>query len=296
LFQPIAGEGLTRSIIRGRMFSLCFEFPTKSFSIAIGSKSAAIVYAPVSAEIIENSPAFAPRSSTDFGFVSLTNFANIFFLDEKADFGIALDGDADRVFFFDENAETIPADYITCLIAEELLKKGEKVLYDLRSSWVVKEVIEKNKGKALMSRVGHAFIKEQMRKEKAIFAGELSGHFYFRDNFYTDSGVIAALKVIQLISEKGKKLSELIDPLDKYYASGEINSEVKNKEGMMKKLAKKYKKGKVSWLDGVRIDFDDWWFNVRPSNTEPLLRLNLEAKSLNLMEEKRDEVLGILRK
>jgi len=217
-------------------------------------------------------------------------------LSEKADFGIAIDGDADRVFFIDENSETIPADFITCLIAEEILKKNKgKVLFDLRSSWVVKEVIEKNKGKAGMCRVGHAFIKEQMRREKAIFAGELSGHFYFKDNFYTDSAIIAALKVIQIISLKGKKLSSLVEPLKKYYASGEINSKVKDKKGKMKELAKKYSSGKISWLDGVRVDFKDWWFNVRASNTEPLLRLNLEAKTKKLMEEKRDEVLGVIR-
>jgi phosphomannomutase len=134
-----------------------------------------------------------------------------------------------------------------------------------------------------------------MRREKAVFAGELSGHLYFKDNFYTDSGVIAALKVIQIVSEKGKKLSELIKPLRKYYASGEINSEVEDKKGKMKELAKVYKNGEVSWLDGVRVDFDDWWFNVRPSNTEPLLRLNLEARNKKLMEEKRDEVLKIIR-
>ncbi len=216
---------------------------------------------------------------------------------EKADFGIAIDGDADRVFFIDENAETIPSDFITCLIAEEYLKKnkGETVLYDLRSSWITKQTIEKFNGKPVMCRVGHSFIKEQMRKEKAIFAGELSGHFYFRDNFFTDSGVIAALKVIQLISEKGKKLSELVKPLKKYFASGEINSEVEDKEGKTKELAEKYSDGKVSWLDGVRIDFKDWWFNVRPSNTEPLLRLNLEAKSKKLMKKKRDEVLKMIR-
>ncbi len=219
-------------------------------------------------------------------------------LEEKADLGIAIDGDADRVFFIDEKSEIIPADFITCLIAEEMLKKkkGEKVLYDLRSSWIVKEVIEKSGGISRMSKVGHSFIKEQMRREKAIFAGELSGHFYFRDNFYTDSGVIALLKVIEIISEKGKKLSEIIKPLKKYYASGEINSEVKDKQAKMKALAGVYKDGKVSWLDGVRVDFDDWWFNVRPSNTEPLLRLNLEAKSKWLMEEKRDDVLKKIRK
>ena len=147
-----------------------------------------------------------------------------------------------------------------------------------------------------MCRVGHAFIKEQMRKEKAIFAGELSGHFYFRDNFYTDSGVIAALKVIQIISEKGKKLSELVKPLKKYFASGEINSEVEDKEEKMKELAKIYGDGKISYLDGIRVDYKDWWFNVRPSNTEPLLRLNLEAKTKELMETKRDEVLNIIRR
>jgi phosphomannomutase len=216
--------------------------------------------------------------------------------EEGADFGIALDGDADRVFFIDENSEVIPADFITCLIAKGILKKKKgKVLYDLRSSWMVKEIIEKNGGRAGMSRVGHAFIKQQMRKENAIFAGELSGHFYFRDNFFTDSGVIAALKMIQIISESGKTLSELVRPLKKYFASGEINSKVEDKEVKMKELAKKYSHGKVSWLDGVRIDFKDWWFNVRPSNTEPLLRLNLEAKNKNLMEKKRAEVLGIIR-
>ena len=216
---------------------------------------------------------------------------------ERADLGIALDGDADRVFFIDEKGTTVPADFITSLIAEELLNgKREKVLYDLRSSWIVKEKIEENNGKPLMCRVGHAFIKEQMRKEKAVFAGELSGHFYFRDNFYTDSGVIAALRVIQIISQKGKKLSEIVKPLKKYFASGEINSEVKDKKGKMKELAKIYSDGKISWLDGVRVDFKDWWFNVRASNTEPLLRLNLEAKSKKLMEQRRDEVLKIIRK
>jgi len=216
-------------------------------------------------------------------------------ISSKADLGIAIDGDADRVFFIDEKGETVPSDFITCLIAEELLKnKKGRVLYDLRSSWVVKEIIEENGGKASMCRVGHSFIKEQMRKEKGLFAGELSGHFYFKDNFYTDSGVIAALKVIQLVSSKGK-LSKLLKPLKKYFASGEINSKVKDKEGKIKELAKQYKNGKVSFLDGVRIDFKDWWFNVRPSNTEPLLRLNLEAKSLSLMKKKRDEVLSVIR-
>ena len=215
----------------------------------------------------------------------------------NAELGLALDGDADRVFFITEEDEVVPADFITCLIAEEFLgeHKGETILYDLRSSWIIKEEVESLGGKANMCRVGHAFIKEQMREEKAIFAGELSGHFYFRDCFYTDSGIFMFIKMINLLSRTGKKLSELIKPLKKYFASGEINSEVKDKEAKMKELAEEYKDGKVSRLDGVRIDFDDWWFNVRASNTEPLLRLNLEAKSKKVMETKRDEILKVIR-
>jgi len=218
-------------------------------------------------------------------------------LSEKADLGIAFDGDADRVFFIDDKGELLSSDFITALVAEEILKHNPKetVLYDLRSSWIVPEVIRENGGKPKMSRVGHSFIKEMMRESKGIFAGELSGHFYFRDNFYTDSGIIMAIWVLNLLSSKKKRLSELVNPLKKYYASGEINSKVSDKEARMKELAEKYKDGKVSFLDGVKIDFDDFWFNVRASNTEPLLRLNLEAKSKELMEEKRDEVLGIIR-
>ncbi len=216
----------------------------------------------------------------------------------KAELGVAFDGDADRVFFITEEEEIVPADFITCLIAEEFLNNspGEKILYDLRSSWIIKEKVEALGGKANMCRVGHAFIKEQLRKEDAIFAGELSGHFYFRDCFYTDSGIFTFIMMINLLSREGKKLSELIKPLKKYFASGEINSEVKDKEAKMKELAQIYKQGKVSWLDGIRVDFSDWWFNVRPSNTEPLLRLNLEAKTKSSMEKRRDEILNIIRK
>ncbi len=215
---------------------------------------------------------------------------------EKADIGIAPDGDADRVFFFDEKGNAVSGDLITALIGESLLEKnpGGKIVYDLRSSWVTAEYIMEAGGKPIMYRVGHAFIKDKMRKEDAILGGEVSCHFYLKDNFNTDSGIIASLIMIGIMSKKGKKMSEIIKPLKKYYASGEINSSVKDKDGKMKELAAIYKKGKVSWMDGVRVDFDDWWFNVRPSNTEPLLRLNLEAKSKKLMEEKRDEVLGII--
>lgn len=217
--------------------------------------------------------------------------------EESADMGIAFDGDADRVFFVSDMQDTIPADFVTCLIAKMFLKekKGETVLYDLRSSWIVSEIVAENGGRSEMCKVGHSFIKEHLRKSNGIFAGELSGHFYFRDNFYADSGMIAALKIIELVSAEQKKLSELLEPLKKYFASGEINSEVKDKEAKIAGLKEKYSSGKVTEIDGIRIDFDDWWFNVRASNTEPLLRLNLEARDKKLMEEKRDEILMLIR-
>jgi phosphomannomutase len=223
-------------------------------------------------------------------------------LKEKADLGVAFDGDADRVFFIDDKGNLIPSDYVTALIAEEVLdfNPGSTILYDLRSSWIVPEKIKEFKGKPKMCRVGHSFIKESMRKEKSVFSGELSGHFYYRfdfKEFYSvyDSGIATAIWIMNFLSSKKKKLSSLVKPLKKYFASGEINSEVEDKEGKMKELAKKYKDGKISYLDGVRIDFDDYWFNVRASNTEPLLRLNLEAKTKKMMEKKRDEVLKIIR-
>ncbi|MBC8444427.1 phosphomannomutase/phosphoglucomutase [Candidatus Woesearchaeota archaeon] len=216
---------------------------------------------------------------------------------EKAELGIAFDGDADRVFFIDNEGELVPSDFITALISEEILKhkSNSLVLYDLRSSWIVPEMIEKFGGRSLRCRVGHSFIKQKMREDSAVFAGELSGHFYFKDNFFTDSGIITAIWVMNLLSAKNIPFSELIRPLKKYFNSGEINSEVGDKEAKMKELAESYKKGRVSWLDGVRVDFDDWWFNVRPSNTEPLLRLNLEAKTLILLKEKKEELLKIIR-
>jgi len=215
---------------------------------------------------------------------------------EKADLGIIFDGDADRVFFISENGEVIPSDYIAALIAEEMLKTGtSSILYDLRSSWIVPETIHTFGGTPIMCKVGHSFIKEAMRKEHSLFAGELSGHFYFKDNYYCDSGIITAIYVMNLLCSKKKKMTELIAPLKKYFATGEINSDVEDKDTKIKDLAQKYNQGKISYLDGIRIDFDDWWFNVRPSNTEPLLRLNLEAKSKELMEEKKEDILKLIR-
>lgn len=215
--------------------------------------------------------------------------------DENADFGIAVDGDCDRIMFVDENANSISSDFITALVSEMILKENKNagILYDLRSSMVVKEIIEKNKGIPIMCRVGHSFIKKQMRDEKAVFAGELSGHYYFKDEGYFESPLKVILYLIKAMSEKNKKLSEIIAPFRKYFATGEINFEVKNKQKKMDELVKKYesKANNVSYLDGIKLEFNDWWFNVRPSNTEPLLRLNLEAKTKELMEKKKKEVI-----
>ena len=215
----------------------------------------------------------------------------------KYDFGIAFDGDADRAGFLDEKGNVIPMDMITALIAESILKreKGGAVFYDLRSSWAVKEVILENGGKPMMSRVGHAFIKQQMRDANAVFAGELSGHYYFRENYFTESSSLAALFVANLVSQSKQPLSEMIKPIQRYFASGEINSEVHDIHAVFPRLRERFTGGKVIELDGLSIEFSDWWFNVRSSNTEPLVRLNLEAKTRELMEKRRDEVLAIIR-
>jgi len=213
------------------------------------------------------------------------------------DFGIAYDGDADRVGFVDEKGTVIPMDIITALIAQMMLRKepGATIFYDLRSSWAVKELIEENGGIAVMSRVGHAFIKQQMREENAVFAGELSGHYYFRDNYFTESSSLAVLCVANLVSQSDEPLSEMIRPIQRYAASGEINSVVKDSDAVYRRLRESYGHGKVIELDGVSFEFDDWWFNVRLSNTEPLVRLNLEAKEASSMSKHRDDVLAIIR-
>lgn len=218
-------------------------------------------------------------------------------VEEKADLGIAYDGDGDRIGFVAENGEIIPMDYIIALLAKEILKKhpGELILMDLRSSNAVRESIQEAGGRVNNCRVGHSLIKKQMRGEGAIFAGELSGHYFFEENSKAEMATLAAVMVINLINETGQKISELVKDLKRYFQSGEINSDVEDKKGMMEKLKEIYKDGKLDELDGIRIDYPDWWFNVRPSNTEPKLRLNLEAKSRKLMEEKRDEVLKIIR-
>ncbi|MBD3354566.1 phosphomannomutase/phosphoglucomutase, partial [Candidatus Woesearchaeota archaeon] len=219
--------------------------------------------------------------------------------EEKADLGLALDGDGDRCNLIDEKGNIIPNDFTTALIGKALLKEkpGAKILYDLRSSRIVPELIEKNKGHAIISRVGHSYIKAQMRKEDALFAGELSGHFYYKDSFFTESSFITLALTLNLLSEECTSLSKLVSPLKKYYQSGEINSEVKDKKEKLKEMEKKYSDAeKILHIDGISIYYKDWWFNVRPSNTESLLRLNLEADTKELMEEKTKEVLDVIRK
>ena len=212
------------------------------------------------------------------------------------DFGIYFDGDADRAGFTDERGEIVSNDMITALIAKAILEKETgAIFYDLRSSWAVKEVIEAAGGKPMMSRVGHSFIKEQMREANALFAGELSGHYYFRENYFTESAALAAILIGNLVSHTGKTLSELVQPVLRYHASGEINSKVADTTTVLSRLREKYADGRIIELDGLSVEFDDWWFNVRASNTEPLLRLNLEAKTLDGMEKHRDEVLSLIR-
>jgi phosphomannomutase len=220
---------------------------------------------------------------------------------ERADIGIAWDGDADRCFFIDGTGEFISGDFITALLAEAFLMKhpSATIVYDLRASHAVRDLVGQYGGRALMNRVGHAFIKRRMRDEDATFGGEVTGHYYFRDNFYADNGFIPALLILELMSKKKQSLAELLAPLRaKYFISGEINTKAPSQESAQDKLnllAMKYNDGSVTKLDGVSVEYPDWHFNVRGSNTEPLLRLNLEATSQQLMEQKRDEVLALIR-
>jgi phosphomannomutase len=220
---------------------------------------------------------------------------------DRADVGIAWDGDADRCFFIDGSGEFIAGDFVTALLAEAFLLKhpGAKVVYDVRASYAVKDTVAKYGGTALMNKVGHAFFKRRMREEGAIFGGEVTGHYYFRDNFYADNGFIPALLILELMSRKGQTLAELLAPLRaKYFISGEINTRVSDMRTTQVKLdglAAKYTDGRVYSIDGVSVEYPEWHFNVRASNTEPMLRLNLEAVTPQLMEQKRDEVLMFIR-
>ncbi len=220
---------------------------------------------------------------------------------DRAEIGIAWDGDADRCFFIDEDGEFVAGDFVTALLAEAFMLKepGATVVYDLRASYAVRDVAAKYGGKAVMNRVGHAFFKGRMRELHAVFGGEVTGHYYFRENFYCDNGFIPALLMLELMSKKNQSLKEMLAPLRaKYFISGEINTKMSTMEAMSAKIAAieaRYKDAAISKLDGISVEYPDWHFNVRPSNTEPLLRLNLEGTTAAQMEQKRDEVLSIIR-
>jgi phosphomannomutase len=218
---------------------------------------------------------------------------------EAADFGVAFDGDADRCFFVDDEGNFVPGDFVTALLAESVLAKepGAKIIYDVRASWAVPETIEKAGGVPLVNRVGHAYIKHRMREEGAAFGGEVSGHYYFREFSQADSGVVPFLLMLELASRKGQKLSEILRPYrERYFITGELNTPVPDVALKLKELEERFAdEGEISHLDGISIVAEDWHFNVRPSNTEPLLRLNLEARSEELMERRRDEVLDVIR-
>jgi phosphomannomutase len=220
-------------------------------------------------------------------------------LEEQADFGVAFDGDADRCFFVDDSGEFVPGDFATALFAESVLAKepGAKIIYDVRASWAVPQTIERAGGVPLINRVGHAFIKHRMREEHAAFGGEVSGHYYFRDFSQADSGVVPFLLMLELLSKRGQKLSEILRPFrERFFITGELNTPVEDVDATLRALEERFgAEGRITHLDGLSVDADDWHFNVRPSNTEPLLRLNLEALDRELMERKRDEVLAVIR-
>jgi len=215
---------------------------------------------------------------------------------KRIDLGVAFDGDGDRIVFLDEAGRAVPSDLVLALISEQILKEnpGKKILYDLRCSNIVKETISKCKGKPIISRVGHSFIKEKMRKENILFAGEFSGHFYHKDHYFSESPLFVLFKIMEIISKKEKPFSELIRPFKKYFHSGEMNFRAKDSVKKLKQLKSRYSDGRISKIDGLRIDFKDWWFLARASNTEPVLRLIVEAKTKELMEKKTKEISSLI--
>jgi phosphomannomutase len=218
-------------------------------------------------------------------------------VEEGADLGIAFDGDGDRFFAIDDRGQFIPGDFLTAVMGSYLLEKypGAKVLYDVRASWAVEDLIREQGGQPLKERVGHAFIKDRMAREDAVFAGEVTGHYYFRDFFFADSGIVPSLYLLEMLSKRGVKMSDMLRELEaKYFISGEINSTVKDQQAKMQELMDKYSDAEIETMDGISINYPTWHFNVRPSNTEPLLRLNLEAKTREEMEQRRDEVISII--
>lgn len=218
-------------------------------------------------------------------------------LEEKSDFGAAMDGDADRIAFVDENGKIIPGDILGIILAEEVLKKHPEgtVAFDLRATRSVREIIERLGGKVIDTKVGHSNVKKLMRETGAVFGGELSGHYFFSEKYVAEHGPLPIIMVINLLAKTGKTLSAMVADARKYSNSGEINRKVENVPDILAELKKKYSDGKMKELDGISIDYPEWWFNVRPSNTEPIIRLVVEAQTKEMMEQKRDELLKIIR-
>jgi len=217
---------------------------------------------------------------------------------EGADAGFAFDGDGDRFFAIDDRGHFVPGDFLTALMAGYLIESepGATIIYDVRCSWAVRDVVEAAGGTALQERVGHSFLKPRLLREGGVFAGELSGHYYFRDFFGADSGLVPSLILMQMMSERGQTMSQMLSPLEsRYFLSGEINSRVDDPAAKIEEVAARYGDGLIERVDGISVSFDDWHFNVRASNTEPLLRLNLEALSQQRMEIQRDELLDVIR-
>lgn len=271
-----------------------FGFAGKIFEKIVKKGNLPLTIIPLNSEPDGNFPKgrpdpFIPENRPEFTQLVASSGANL---------GITWDADADRVFFCADGGVFVEPYYLNTLLIKKMLQKypGEKIIYDPRYTWALIDAIKANGGVPITCRVGHSFIKEAMRKENAVFAAESSGHTYYRDYWYADSGMIPAMQVLGLLSQTGQKLSNLVSPvMNKYFISGEINNEVVDKDLVIKNLAEKYKDGKQDTLDGLTVEYSDFRFNVRPSNTEPLLRLNLEAKSKEVMEVKRDEILAIIR-
>ncbi len=217
---------------------------------------------------------------------------------EGADVGFAFDGDGDRFFAIDDRGQFVPGDFLTALMAQYLIERepGATIIYDVRCSWAVRDLVEAAGGVALQERVGHSFLKPRLLSEEGVFAGELSGHYYFRDFFGADSGLVPSLILLQMMSERRQTMSQLLSPLEsRYFLSGEINSRVDDPSAKIEAIAARYGDGQIERVDGISVSFADWHFNVRASNTEPLLRLNLEGRTRQRMEHQRDEVLAVIR-
>ena len=257
----------------------------------IGKSVGGRVY-PLFAKLDGSFPNHSPNPLIEKNLVSLKAELK----KRKANLGVAFDGDGDRIIFVDEKAKMVSPDLLIALLAESILKKhrGAKIIYDLRSSNIVRETIKKCGGTPVMSRVGHTFIKAEMQKGNIIFGGESSGHYYHKNHYFCEAPLFVLFTVLKEMQRQKKTLSELISPFKVYHRTQELNFKVSDKRGVLKKLERKYGRGKVSHLDGIRIDFDDWWFNARSSNTEPLLRLIVEAKTRKLMEQKKKELSRII--